>query len=489
MRDQILILDFEPSYSASIAAKLRAERISSRVLPGNASAETIMNQEVLGVILSGGIHNESLNDLDGQLLRYGIPVLALGSAAPVVNSLLGGQNSEVLDINEVDTLTFLPSKITDELTASERQFGSMQTFTLGNDTQELATYNGETIGFSHRTLEIYAINTQLEPNDPDMMSLIMQFAVDVCGATRWWSEEAFIGLAKSEIQEAARGRKALCVMSGGLDSGVAALLAHKALGNDLTCLFIDNGLLRENDVIEFSSYYKSAGLNLKIVDASEQVLAALSGLIVPAQKREALQKVIKKVINEAADQIDFDIQVESYSSDYLFSGKQRRPNAFSILDRQVDRVAPLRDLFKDEIRHVGLALGLPQEMTMTQPFPWSGLALRMSGECTKAKINLLRRADHMFQKEIKDAGLQKRLWKYFILLDDIPYRREEEKYIISLRAVSISHTGSDLRAIPARLPYDLLERYTQSIMEADSQVSKVNYDLTPGVIIQESEWL
>ncbi len=487
MRDQILILDFEPSYSASIASKLRAERISARVIPGGTSAEAIMNQGVLGVILSGGIHNEALSNFDAQLLRYGIPVLALGSAAPVVNTLLCGQNSEVKEINDVDTLVFLPSKITDELNESERQFGSVQTFALGNDTQELATYQGEAIGFSHKTLEIYAIYSQLEPNDPDMMSLIIQFATDVCGCTRWWNDDAFIGIAKNEIQEAAGDRKALCVMSGGLDSGVAALLAHRALGSRLTCLFIDNGLLRENDVIEFSSYYKSAGLNLKIVDASEQVLEALKGLTVPNEKRAALQAVLKKVINDAAEEIDYQLLIESHSSDYLFSGKQK-PNAFSILEKPVDRIAPLRDLFKDEIRQIGMALGLPHEMTTMQPFPWSGLALRIGGECTKAKISLLRRADAMFQKEIKDAGLQKRLWKYFILLDDSPHKPDEERYIISLRAVSISHTGSDLRAIPARLPYDLLERYTQDIMAFDSKVIKVSYDLTPGVIIQETEW-
>lgn len=485
MLDQILILDFEPSYSAAIASKLRAERISARVIPGETSAESIMNLGVLGVILSGGIHNEPLTNLDAQLLRYGIPVLALGSAANVVNPLLGGQNSEVKAINDVDTIVFLPSKITSGLTESERQFGSVMTFSLGNDTQELATYQGETIGFFHKALAIYAISSQLEPNDPDMMSLITQFATDVCGCTRWWNNDTFISIAKSEIQEAAEDGRALCVMSGGLDSGVAALLAHRALGDRLTCLFIDNGLLRENDVIEFSAYYKSTGMNLVIVDASEEVLEALKGLTMPAKKRAALQQVIRKVINQAAEGIDFQLLVESSSSDYLFSGK-KKPNAFTILDHPVNWVAPLRDLFKEEIRQVGMALGLPNEMTMTQSFPWSGLALRVGHECTREKIALLRRADHLFQRYIKDAGLQKRLWKYFALLDECA--DDEQKFVISLRAISISHTGKDLRAIPARLPYDLLERYTQEIMETEPRICKVHYDLTTSVGIQECEW-
>lgn len=487
MRDQILILDFEPSYSAAIASKLRAERISARVIPGETSAEVIMNLEVLGVILSGGIHNEPLLNLDAQLLRCGIPVLALGSAANVVNTLLGGHNSEVKVIDDVDTIVFLPSKVTNGLTESERQFGSFMTFSLGNDTQKLATYHGETIGFSHKALSIYAVSSQLEPNDPDMMSLITQFATDVCGCTRWWNHDTFISIAKSEILEAAGEGKALCVMSGGLDSGVAALLAHRALGDRLTCLFIDSGLLRENDVVEFSSYYKSAGLNLVIVDASEEVLEALKDLTVPAEKQVALQKAIKKVINKAADGIDFQLLIESSSSDHLFSGK-KKSSAFTILEKQVIWVAPLRDLFKEEIRQVGMALGMPPEMTMMQPFPWSGLALRIGLECTKEKISLLRRADHLFQKFIKDAGLQKRMWKFFVLLDESDHKQDEQRYVLSLRAINLSHTGKELRAIPARLPYDLMERYAQTIMETEPLVCSVNYDLTPGVIVQECEW-
>ena len=487
MRDQILILDFEPSCSAAIASKLRAERISARVIPGETSAETIMNQAALGVILSGGIHNEALSTLDAQLLRCGIPILALGSAAGVVNVLLGGQNSEVTVINNVDTIVFLPSKITSGLTESERQFGSVMTFSLSNDTQEMATYQGKNIGFFHKALAIYAVSSQLEPNDPDMMSLIMQFATNVCGCTRWWNDDTFISIAKSEILEAAGEGKALCVMSGGLDSGVAALLAHRALGSRLTCLFIDNGLLRENEVLEFSSYYKNAGLNLVIEDASQEVLEALKGLVLPSEKRAALQAVIKKVINRAADGIDFQLLIESSSSDHLLSGK-KKPNAFTIFDKPVNWVAPLRDLFKDEIRHVGMALGLPPEMTMMQPFPWSGLALRIGLECTREKIALLRKADYLFQKFIKEAGLHKRLWKYFVLLDECSHREDEQKLALILCAVTISHTGKDLRTIPARLPYDLLERYTQVILETEPLVCKINYDLTPGILVQECDW-
>ncbi|HOQ64006.1 MAG TPA: GMP synthase (glutamine-hydrolyzing), partial [Clostridia bacterium] len=151
-------------------------------------------------------------------------------------------------------------------------------------------------------------------------------------------------------------------------------------------------------------------------------------------------------------------------------------------------IAPLGDLFKDEIRRIGEALGMPHEMTNMQSFPWSGLALRIMGECTVDKINLLRWADCQFCNDIKEAGLSRRLWKYFAMLYEIPYQEEQPALAIALRALSISHTGSDLRALPARLPYDLLERYTQRAQAYDKRIHKIIYDLTPSVSLQESEW-
>lgn len=487
MRDQILILNFDGSYSASIAAKLRAEKISARILPGNTSAEQIMNEEALGVILSGGITSEIPADFDGQILRSGIPVLALGSAAPAVTSLLGGQIGEVIQINDVDTLVFLPSRITDGLQESERLFGTVYTLTLTDALEPLALHDGNTIGITHKTLEIYAIGCQLEPNDPDMMSLMVQFATDVCGCTKWWSEDAFISIAKAGILEAAGEGKALCVMSGGLDSGVTALLAYRALGQRLTCVFVDTGLMRENEVIEFSSYYKSTGMNLQIINAADRTLKALAGLHSQAEKQAALQKTLNNVLDETAKQLEFDLLVESYSSDYLFSGKHS-PASTDLLKNPVKRIAPLHDLFKDEIRGIGEALGMPPEISTMQPFPWTGLALRIIGECTQDRLNLLRWADAAFRTEIKEAGLMKRLWKYFAVLYEVPNQKTPNSLVIALRAVSISHTGRDLRAIPARLPYDLLERYTQHVLAHSPLVTKVIYDLTPGTSLQETEW-
>jgi len=486
MRDQVLILNFEGSYSAAIAAKLRAEKISARILPGNTTAEQILGEEALGVILSGGTSGEIPVDLDGQLLRSGMPVLALGSTVPAVTALLGGQVQETLQVNDVDTLTFLPSKITDGLLESERMFGTIHALALTDDLEPLAMYEDKVIGLAHKSLQIFAIGCQLEPNDPDMMSLLTQFAVDVCGCTRWWSEDSFISLTRSHILEAAGEGKALCVMSGGLDSGVTALLAHRALGERLTCVFVDTGLLRENDVIEFSAYYKGMGLNLVIINAEERVMEALAGKTSQADKKDALRHTLQEVLQEFGKTLDYSLLVESKSSDYLFSNNLPSTSV-SVLAQGARTVAPLSDLFKEEIRRVGEALGLPQDMTAMQPFPFTGLALRIMGECTRERLALLRWADAAFQHEIREAGLHKRLWKYFAMLYEVPYLDSPDNLVIALRAVSISHTGSDLRALPARLPWDLLERYTQRALNHSDKVRKVIYDLTPSSNLQESE--
>lgn len=486
MRDQVLILNFEGSYSAAIAAKLRAEKISARILPGSTTAEQILNEEALGVILSGGTTGEIPVDLDGQLLRSGVPVLALGSTVPAVAALLGGQVAETLQVNDVDTLTFLPSKVTEGLEESERMFGTIHALNLTDDLEPLARYEDRTIGFFHKSLQIYAIGCQLEPNDPDMMSLITQFALDICGCTRWWSEDSFISLTRAHIQEIAGDGKALCVMSGGLDSGVTALLAHRALGNRLTCVFVDTGLLRENDVVEFSACYKGMGLNLEVINAEERVMEALKGLKGQVEKKDALRQVLQEVLKEFGDTLDYGLLIESKSSDYLFSNNLPS-TSMSVLAQGVRTFAPLSDLFKEEIRRVGEALGLPQEMTTMQPFPFTGLALRIMGECTRERLHLLRWADAAFQQEIKDAGLNKRLWKYFAMLYEVPYLESQDNLVVALRAVSISHTGTDLRALPARLPWDLLERYTQRALQHDSKVRKVIYDLTPSSNLQENE--
>ncbi len=485
MLDQLLVLSFSAPHAAAIAARLRAEKIYCRILPGATPPEQVAQFQALGIILAGGITGDTAQALDGRLLRTGMPVLALGDAAAAVGLLMGATLSDKQDLSEVATLTLLPSRITGEGGASERFLGAVFPLTLTDDLQPLAMRGEDIVGFSHKTHHIYALQAQLESNDPDMMNLLARFAQDVCGATRWWGPEAFIGSAKADILAAAGEGRALCVMSGGLDTGVSALLAHRALGGRLTCLFVDTGLLRENEAEIFAAYYRGAGLNLITVQAGERFFSGLAGKTTPDEKTDAIRETMQAVLQEATDGMDFSLVIEAFTADAMLSGAQRKKRAYA--DAKAT-FSPLSELFKDEIRQVGEALGLPQDITRIQPFPWTGLALRVLGECTAAKAALLRRADAIFREEIQAAGLNKRLHKYFALMLPGQCDLGEEELVVVLRAVSASHQGGDTRAVPARLPYDLLERYTERVLGMDARIIRVVYDLTPAATSQQVEW-
>ena len=489
MRDQILVLNFNSIYAAAIAARLRAEKIYCRIVPGDTPAEDVISEEALGMIFAGGLTGEMPGSLDGQLLRTGMPVLALGDTAAAVATLLGGSVGEKNEINKVDTIRLHPSRITGDLEQSERMLGVVYPLGLTDDLNPLAQ-NGEDfiLGVSHKTLDIYALQCQLEPNDPDMMGILLRFSQDVCGCTKWWSEDAFISVAKAAISEAAGDGNALCVMSGGLDSGVAALLAHRALGDRLHCIFVDTGLLREQEVDSFAAYYKNAGLNLNIIHSSERFLDALIGVSEQDEKRKVISEILLSELEKALLGISFDLVIESCSGTAFISKQEYSASNTPRLMTGKPSIAPLSELFKDEIRLIGEALGMPQELTKMQPFPWTGLALRVMGECTREKLSILRRADAEFSEEIRNAGLTRKLWKFFAMLYHAPYKNNTNSMVIALRAVTASHQGSDVRAMPARLPYDLLERYAQRIMSAYPMIGKVVYDLTPGSSLQQIEW-
>lgn len=488
MRDQILILNFNSIYAAAIAMRLRAEKISCRIVPGDIPVEDVINEEALGMVLAGGLTGELPGMLDGQLLRTGMPVLALGDTAAAVTALLGGSVGERYAINMVDTIRLNPSRITGDLEQSERMLGYVYSLGLTDDLAPLAQNDDDLIlGVMHRTLDIYALQTQLEPNDPDMMGILLRFSQDVCGCTKWWSEDAFISMAKASLSEAAGEGNAVCVMSGGLNSGVSALIAHRALGDRLQCVFVDTGLLRENEADNFIAYYRNAGLNLKVLRSGQRFLDALKGVTEQDEKRKAIADILLSELKNALLELPFDLVIESYSGSAVISS-QESSSGTPRMKTGKPSIAPLSELFKDEIRLVGEALGMPQELTKMQPFPWTGLALRIMGECTQEKLNILRRADAEFSEEIRLAGLSRKLWKYFAMLYQAPYNDETDTMVIALRAVSANHQGSGIRAIPARLPYDLLERYTQHVMSANPLIGKVVYDLTPGSSLQQAEW-
>lgn len=479
MRDMLLVLNYDSRYASALALKLRAERIDCRILPGDTPFETVIAQEAMGLVLAGSTKGELPDSLDGRLLSCGIPILAMGDTALAVNSLLGGQLHDKQAVQDVETVSFLKSKLTQELSESERYITVLRPLGLPQDLQPLAQIGEQVIGFMHQSLPIYGFSFQLESNDVDGVGILMSFAQAVCGCSTWLSDSAFIAATKQELQRFSGSGQAVCAMTGGLDSGVSAVLAHQVLGQRLQCVFIDTGLLRENEAEDFLSYYRGTlNMNILHINAQERFLSALSGLTDQREKAGAVADCYMQVLGETLSRLSFDLVIRGTSANDLLGTDGSLPRRPFPSDKP--SYEPLRELFKEEIRDIGVALGLPQEICQAQPFPGTGLALRIRGEVTAARLQVLRKADALFREEVKAAGMAKRLWKYFAMLDCPPEQGDSDALSLALRAVMLSSTADLVRALPARLPYDLLENYCRQVMELCPEIKRVVNDITPG---------
>jgi GMP synthase (glutamine-hydrolysing) len=487
MQDMLLVLNYDKRYASQLAMKLRAERFDCRIMPGDTPLETITQLAPMGLVLAGGVSGEVPLSLDGKLLAAGIPVLAMGDTSLALCTLLRGCLEDTQAVHVVQTVHFLPSRVTEGLGESERFLSALRPMRLNEELLPLALCQEQVIGFKHTALPLYGFAFQLEQNDPDGMTILMRFAQDICGCTQRLTDSAFISAAKAQIQQAVGEGKALCVMTGGLDSGVAALLAHRAIGDRLQCFFIDTGLLRENEADDFLYYYqRTLGLNIRLVSAQDKFYEAIEGITQAEQKAAVVARVYLDVLRQEAGTFDFSAVIRGTSANDVLRTGDEYITPVIPTDKVI--VEPLRELFKEEIRRIGEALGMPADIHQAQPFPGTGLALRVMGAVTRSRLAILRKADAIFCDEVKQAGLGKRLWKYFAVLYHLSYEADENALAVSLRAVTIGSVGGEMRALPARLPYDLLERYTGRVMQAFPEVVKVVTDITPGSSYSQVEW-
>ena len=327
------------------------------------------------------------------------------------------------------------------------------------------------VGLRVRQRDVYGLAFPLERNDPSTVQLLTNFCCRKCGCTRWWSERAFIEEAKTAIAEAADGGDALCALSGGVDSGVCALLGSLALGTRLHCIFVDTGLLREGEAEEvMEAYQLQLGLNVRRIDARAEFMLALQGVTDPGETERIIRSLLRDILRREAKAIP-GVTLLLRGTNYADTPS---PEDNAALLDGLRVIEPVRELFKDEIRHVGESLGLPQSMTSRQPFPGSGLASRIMASVTAERLAILREADAIFRKEIEAAGLHRRLWQYFAALALSPL--PGGGVMIILRAVQAVEGGSGM---PARLPSDLLERVTEDILRTCPDVQRVFYDYTP----------
>ena len=511
--EKILILDFGGQYSKLIARRTRECGVFSEILSYSTTPEKIKEKGFKAIILSGGpssVYEENAPKCDKGVFEMGLPVLGICYGAQLMANTLGGfvagsgspeYGSTKVEVDK-SSIIFSSSNIgtvTDTWMSHVDYIKDVpQGFRVTAKTSSCPVAAMEDAGKM-----LYAVQFHPEvTNTINGMDIIKSFLFDVCKFKGDWKMSSFIDDAVAKIREKAGNGKALCALSGGVDSSVAALLVQKAIGDRLTCVFVDHGLLRKNEGDEVEAIFSKFGLNLIRVNAGERFLAKLKDVEDPEQKRKIIGNEFIAVFEEEAKKlgnIDYLVQGTIYP-DVIESGAGssamiKSHHNVGGLPEHMDfkgLIEPLRELFKDEVRRVGLDLGLPESLVMRQPFPGPGLGVRIIGKITAEKVAILQDADAIFREEIAAAGLDReiRISQYFAALTDMrsvgvmgDFRTYH--YTVGLRAVI---TSDFMTAEWARIPHEVLAKTSNRIVNEVKGINRVVYDITtkpPATV----EWL
>jgi GMP synthase (glutamine-hydrolysing) len=510
IQEEVVVLDFGGQYSQLIARRVRECGVFSELLPHHVGAAEVRRRRPRGVILSGGpasVYEDGAPQLDSELLELGVPVLGICYGMQLLARELGGEvqpaevgefgRSELTVLDAGRLLAGTPGEQSCWMSHRDTVCGAPPGF------RALASSTSSPVAaFESVERRVYGIQFHPEVvHTPYGQQVLTNFLADVCGCERIWSPSSVIEDQVTRIRAQIGDGRAICGLSGGVDSSVAALLVHRAIGDRLTCVFVDHGLMRKNEGVQvIAAFRDSFHVPLVAVDASERFLARLSGVTDPEEKRKRIGAEFIRVFEEEAgklEDVSFLVQGTLYS-DVIESGGgtgtatiKSHHNVGGLPDDvQFDLVEPLRALFKDEVRAVGAELGLPERLVWRQPFPGPGLAIRIvGGEATRERLEILREADAILQDEIRKAGLYRELWQSFCVLPDIRavgVQGDSRTYgnVIAIRAVT---SDDAMTADWARLPYDLLERIASRMTGEIRAVGRVVLDITskpPGTI----EW-
>jgi GMP synthase (glutamine-hydrolysing) len=507
--DTVLVVDFGAQYAQLIARRVREAHVFSEIVPHTITAEEIAARRPAGVIFSGGpksVHVEGAPVVDPAVYDTGVPVLGICYGAQLMALQLGG---EVADTGQGEygrtDLDVIEEGVLFAHDQPPRQPVWMSHFDSITRAPEgfrvlASTSQVPAAAFEHRERGLYGVQFHPEVvHTPHGQEILKHFLYDACGCRPTWTMTSIIETSVEAIRAQVGPGRAICGLSGGVDSAVAAALVHKAIGHQLTCVFVDTGLMRAGEgeqVVE--TFQRHQGIELIHVRAADRFFERLSGVVDPEEKRKAIGELFIRVFEDASGGIEdarFLVQGTLYP-DVIESGTSQAAKIKSHHnvgglpeDMDFELVEPLRNLFKDEVRRVGEELGLPEEIVWRQPFPGPGLGVRIIGEVTPAKVDILQRADAIVLEEIRKADLEREIWQAFAVLPDIRsvgVMGDERTYAypIVIRAV----TSEDaMTADWARLPYDLLERLSSRIINEVDGVNRVAYDITskpPGTI----EW-
>jgi GMP synthase (glutamine-hydrolysing) len=508
--DEVVVLDYGGQYSQLIARRVRECGVFSELLPYHVGAAAVARRRPKGVILSGGpasVYADGAPPLDPDLLELGVPVLGICYGMQLIARSLGGQvqAAEVGEFGRSQLTVSDPGRLLANTPAEQTCWMSHRdtVFSPPPGFLALAASTASPVAaFESPERAVYGIQFHPEVvHTPYGQQVLTNFLTDVCGCELGWSAASVIEDQIERIRAQVGEGRAICGLSGGVDSSVAALLVHRAIGDRLTCVFVDHGLMRKNEgeqvVASFRDDFK---VPLVAVDASDRFLDRLRGVSDPERKRKLIGAEFIRVFEEEAaklDDVQFLVQGTLYS-DVIESGggtgaatiKSHHNVGGLPDDLEFQLVEPLRALFKDEVRAVGAELGLRERLVWRQPFPGPGLAIRVvGGEATRERLDILREADSILQDEIRKAGLYRDLWQSFCVLPDIRtvgVQGDERTYgnVIAIRAVT---SDDAMTADWARLPYDLLEQIASRMINEIRPVGRVVLDITskpPGTI----EW-
>ncbi len=495
----VLVLDFGGQYNQLIARRVRECNVYCEVMPYSKGVDAVREKNPVGIIFTGGpnsVYEDNSPLIDKEIFELGVPVLGICYGSQLMAHVLGGKVEKAdkreygkCELHVKDSLIFDGIDKTTQCWMSHTDYISA----LPEEFEVTATTDSCPIAAcENKEKRLYSVQFHPEVNHtPQGKKMLRNFLYNVCQCKGDWLMSDFAKRSIEALREKIGDKKVLCALSGGVDSSVAAVMIHKAVGKQLTCVFVDNGLLRKNEGDEVESLFRNEfDINLVRANAQERFLGKLAGVKEPEKKRKIIGEEFIRVFEAEAKKIgtvDFLVQGTIYP-DVIESGAGDASTIKSHhnvggLPEYVDFkeiIEPLRDLFKDEVRQLGIELGLPEKFVWRQPFPGPGLAVRVIGEITEDKLAILRDADAIFREEIADAGLARDINQYFAVITDMKSvgvmgDGRTYDYTLALRAVT---TTDFMTADWAWIPYDVLEKVSNRIVNEVENVNRIVYDIT-----------